>query len=192
MLKMSAPVEERKKITVAAKTARLAYAGMSVALIAALSQISVPLPSGVPVTMQTFAVAFAAYFLGGRRGVGAVCVYILLGLIGMPVFSNFTGGLHKIVGVTGGFIWGFLPMAAMCSAGGRIRNGAAAVALGLFGLALCHLAGAAQYALLSELPLGTAFVTVSVPFLIKDVISVAAAYSLAKAVGRSLRKEGKI
>ena len=77
-------------------------------IIAACSWISVP--GAVPFTLQTFGVFCAVGFLGGRRGTIAILLYILLGAVGLPVFSNFTGGIGALAGATGGYIVGFLFM----------------------------------------------------------------------------------
>ena len=89
-------------------TKKMIIVGMFAAVIAVLAQIAFPLPSGVPVTLQTFAVVLTGVVLGARLGTAATFVYILLGAVGVPVFSGLGGGLGVIVGKTGGFIWGFL------------------------------------------------------------------------------------
>ena len=71
--------------------------GMMAAILAVLSQISIPLPSGVPITMQTFAVALAGFTLGIWQGSASVLIYLLLGLIGVPVFAGFSGGPGSFV-----------------------------------------------------------------------------------------------
>ena len=73
------------------KTLALVYIAICAGFIAICSWISIP--TAVPFTMQTFAVFFAVGFLGGKRGTAAVLIYILLGAVGLPVFSGFTGGL---------------------------------------------------------------------------------------------------
>ena len=70
----------REKIT------NIVMVGVFAAVLAVLSQISFPLPSGIPVTLQTFAVALCGYALGCKRGTLAVLVYIVLGAVGLPVF----------------------------------------------------------------------------------------------------------
>lgn len=80
------------------------------AIIAIFSQLTIPLPL-VPITGQTFAVGLAATILGLRYGTLSVIIYILLGAVGVPVFSGMSGGLGSIVGPTGGYIIGFLPAA---------------------------------------------------------------------------------
>ena len=92
----------------------LARTGLFSALIVICTWITVPLPSGVPLTLQTFAVALSGFLLGPAYGTLAAVVFLLLGAAGLPVFSGFTGGVGRFVGPTGGFLWGFLPLAAGC------------------------------------------------------------------------------
>lgn len=91
------------------RTLDMAYIALFAVLMAVCAWITVPMT--VPFTMQTFAVFAALCVLGGRRGLYAVAVYLLLGLVGLPVFSSFqsTGAL---LGPTGGYLVGFL-MAAL-------------------------------------------------------------------------------
>ena len=92
----------REKIT------NIVMVGVFAAVLAVLSQISFPLPSGIPVTLQTFAVALCGYALGCKRGTLAVLVYIVLGAVGLPVFSGFRSGVAALAGPTGGYILGFI------------------------------------------------------------------------------------
>ena len=121
----------REKIT------NIVMVGVFAAVLAVLSQISFPLPSGIPVTLQTFAVALCGYALGCKRGTLAVLVYIVLGAVGLPVFANFSGGFGSLVGLAGGYIYGFLPMAALCGLGTKMPHRVLAVVLGVAGLAIC-------------------------------------------------------
>lgn len=75
-------------------------------LMAVCSWISVPLT--VPFTLQTFGLFLTVGVLGGKRGTLAILIFILLGAIGLPVFSGFTGGIGILAGTTGGYIVGFL------------------------------------------------------------------------------------
>lgn len=173
------------------QTRELVYAAMLAAVISVMSQISLPLPSGVPVTLQTMGVAMAGYILGKKWGTVSVGVYILLGAAGMPVFSGFKSGISSIVGVTGGFIWGFLPMAFLCGTGGSLKgkNGFAAVLTGLIGLAVCHLCGVLQWMAIKGGGLLSGFLTVSAPYLVKDVLSVAAACFAAELIVKRMRTD---
>ena len=91
--------------------------GVWAAIIAVMAQIAIPMPAGVPMTMQTFAITLAAIVLGAKKGALATIIYVLLGAIGIPVFANFTGGIHIIVGATGGFIVSFPIMAFIIGLG---------------------------------------------------------------------------
>ncbi len=88
------------------RTVDLCCSALFAVLMAVGAWISVPAP--VPFTLQTFAVFAALTTLGGRRGLVSIVVYLLLGAVGLPVFSGFRGGLGALLGVTGGYILGFL------------------------------------------------------------------------------------
>ena len=98
-----ATVERMKKRF---KTIDIAYIALGAVLITVCSWISIP--TAVPFTMQTFAVFAVLGILGGKRGTISVLVYVLLGAVGVPVFSGFSGGFGVILGPTGGYIVGFL------------------------------------------------------------------------------------
>lgn len=86
--------------------ADLTLIALFTAVMAICSWISIP--TAVPFTLQTLGVFLACGLLGGKRGTITVCVYLLLGVIGIPVFSGFTGGIGHLLGPTGGYIIGFL------------------------------------------------------------------------------------
>ncbi len=88
------------------KTKDIVYIGFFTALIVICSWISIPMT--IPFTLQTFAVFLSVILLGGKRGTLSVIVYILLGAVGLPVFSGFKGGLGALLGSTGGYILGFI------------------------------------------------------------------------------------
>lgn len=167
------------------KAKPLVYTAVMAALITVCAWITIP--TVVPFTLQTFAIFLAVGVLGGKLGSLAVGVYLLLGAVGLPVFSGFAGGAASLLNVTGGFLWGFLPMALLCGLGSR-RGKLPALLLGLCGLMVCHGWGVVQFALVQSLPLWTAFLTASAPYLLKDVVSLAAAYAAARAVVKALGK----
>lgn len=169
------------------KTNRLALAAMMTAVIAVLSQIAIPMPSGVPITLQTFAVALSGYILGGGLAALSVLLYILLGAAGMPVFANFKAGIGAVFGVTGGFLWGFIVFAALCGAAYACKNKYMAALLSFSGLLLCHFIGAVQFALVTHTGLWQAALVASVPYLLKDALSALAAYFIASAVRKALK-----
>ena len=117
----------------------------------------------------------------------AAVIYVLLGAVGVPVFSGFSGGLGILFGKTGGFIYGFIFMAALCGLGAGKKNRVLTAVLSLAGLLICHFFGALQFALLMNMSLPESALLVSVPYLIKDVISVVLAYVVGEVLKKSLR-----
>lgn len=169
-------------------TQRLAFVGMSTAIISILSQFSIPLPP-VPMTLQTFALALTACVLGPFLGLASAAVYLLCGAIGLPVFAGFHGGLSALIGFTGGFLLTFPAMSLLCGCSVLVKK-----PLRLFpclaGLFVCHLGGILQYAYLAQVSFAASAMAVSVPYLLKDVLSVAAALFLAGKVRPALKKSG--
>ena len=88
------------------KARNLARCALFVSLMAVCAWIGLPLPP-VRFTLQTLAVMTALGLLGAKWGAVSVTVYLLLGLGGLPVFSGFRGGPGVLLGITGGYLWGF-------------------------------------------------------------------------------------
>lgn len=163
---------------------------LSAALISVLSQLAFPLPTGIPLTLQTFAVATAGYLLGMKNGVFTVLLYILLGALGAPVFSSFRGGLNALVAeLTGGFIFGFIFLALLCGFGTRFsfrkHSALFAITFGYIGLILCHVCGILQASAISDSDFLSVFSVFSLPFLAKDIISVPLAYYFCRIISRT-------
>lgn len=98
----------------------LGFAGLT----ALAAQVSVALPEyGVPITMQTLPVMLCALTLGGRLGMVSMLVYVLVGLVGLPIFAHGAGGLSHVWGATGGYLLGFIVAQPIISAISRVRIG---------------------------------------------------------------------
>lgn len=175
-------------------------AAMFAAIGAVTSWISIPMPSGVPITLQTFGMALIGYTLGYKYGTLSVGVYVALGAVGVPVFSGFKGGFGVIAGPTGGFIIGFIFMAAICGlcrlnkvkSLGYVPKIIISIALGIIGLLVCHLLGVIQFMLLFNDSFAVAALKVSLPYLIKDIISVVVAYFVSAAAVALIQKIAKV
>jgi len=89
------------------KVRNMALCALFAALLALCAWLSVPMGDS-PITLQTLGVALALWLLGGKRGMLAILVYLLLGAAGLPVFSGFRGGIGTLLGATGGYLLGFL------------------------------------------------------------------------------------
>lgn len=126
-------------------TRDLVYVAVFTALMAICAWIAIP--TTVPFTLQTLGVFLAVGLLGGRRGSLAVLVYLLLGAVGAPVFSGFTGGIGALAGTTGGYILGFLLCAlTMWALEAALRRRLWVFALGMaLGLIVCYAFGTAWY-----------------------------------------------
>lgn len=164
----------------------LVSAALFVAILAVVSQIAIPLPGGVPLTLQIFGVALCGACLGPLRGAGATVVFLFMGAVGLPVFSGFVGGVSALFSYTGGFLLGFPVLAAACGLAADVEKKAGGILLALLGLTVCHLLGVAQYSVVGNASLGAATLTVSVPYLAKDVFLTLFALHFA----RKLRSRG--
>ncbi len=173
------------------RTADLAYTAVGAALIAVCSWISIPLT--VPVTMQTFAVFLVLTLLSGKRGTAAVLVYILMGTAGLPVFSGFSGGIGVLLGTTGGYILGFL-LTALIYWGMTALFGerpAVQIAALLIGLLVCYAFGTAWFLVVYTHTKGAAAISTVllwcvVPFIIPDLLKLAAALVLSRGIMRRI------
>lgn len=164
----------------------LLRAALCTALIAVLAQLAIPMPSSVPITLQTFAIALSGYCLRPKYGLLCMGAYLLLGLAGVPVFAGFGVGAATLIGPTGGFLIGFVPLILCCSLAMACRRLWQAAALSLLGLVCCHLCGTAWYCIVGRLAPIAAFLQVSAPYLAKDAASLVAAYLLCRALARAL------
>ena len=86
---------------------KMVAASLLAALITLCAWLAVPIPP-VGFTLQTLGVLLALGLLGGRWGSASIALYLLLGIVGLPVFSGFRGGAAALLEPTGGFLWGFL------------------------------------------------------------------------------------
>ena len=174
------------------KTTNLVYVSLAAVLIAICSWISIPMT--VPFTMQTFAVFCVLELLGGKRGTLAVCVYILLGAIGLPVFSGFTGGVGRLLGTTGGYIIGFIFTGLVYWITEVLfqKNRAARIAALVLGLAVCYAFGTAWFMYVyakstGPIALGTALGWCVIPFIIPDLVKLTLAHLICARVSKTIK-----
>lgn len=167
------------------KTSDITLIGIFAAVMAICSWISIP--ASIPFTLQTFGVFLAVGLLGGRRGTLAVAVYLLLGTIGLPVFSGFTGGIGHLIGPTGGYIIGFILSALVMWLFEKYAGSSSAV-LGIsmtIGLLVCYLFGTVWFMTVytkntGEIGLMTALGWCVIPYIIPDAIKILAALALCR------------
>ena len=158
-------------------------------LIAVAAQVVVPVPlSPVPMTLQPLAVLIVGGLLGAAGGVSALVLYIALGALGLPVFAGGGSGLLHLIGPTGGYLLAF-PVAAGIT-GALVRRAPTSVLQVLLacalGMAIIHIGGVAQLALLGGNP-ALAFRVGLLPFLTGDLLKVGLAAAVILVAGPRLR-----
>lgn len=89
---------------------QLAVVGVMTAVTCVLAPFSLPI-GPIPISLTNLAIYFSLYTLGVKFGTVSYLVYLLIGFIGVPVFSGFTAGPGKLLGPTGGYLVGFIAMA---------------------------------------------------------------------------------
>ena len=175
----------------ASRTRSIAFTALSIAIMAVSAWITVPI-GPVPFTLQMFAVTFAILVLAPRQAIAAIAGYLVLGAIGVPVFSGMRGGIGVLMGPTGGFLWGYLIGVSLAVAvlslfrRGGIDNFATCMLAGVIFTAVAYLCGWFQYMFIAGVgPMESLLVTVA-PFIVVDLIKIAAATVAARAVIRAV------
>jgi biotin transport system substrate-specific component len=148
---------------------RLVMIGLFGGLMGLISQLSLPLPGGVPVTLQVFAAALTGYLLGALSGTVSVAVWLTLGALGLPLFSGFQGGVSRLFCPTGGFLMGFLILAFFCGIA-RKRSRFLRWGMGLLGLLLCHGWGVLWFCIVGNVAFVPGALTASLPYFPKDCL----------------------
>lgn len=162
----------------------MARCALFTALMCVCAWLSIPTPTGV-ISMQTFGLFLALAVLGGKGGSLVCLLYLLLGAVGVPVFTGFRGGLGVLLGPTGGFIGGFLA-GALAYWLLTVLKCKPLPAL-FFALGVCYLFGAIWYKILfPHTGWGAVAVACILPYLIPDILKLALAAALSKKLKRFL------
>lgn len=166
------------------KTVDLALCALFAAILAVCAWITIPF-GPVPFTLQTFGVFAVLGILGSKRGTISILVYLLLGAVGLPVFSGFHGGVGALFGVTGGYLIGFLfTGAAVWLSEKWFGDGFWSFTISaIIGLLLCYAFGTAWFMVVynnggNSITLGAALGMCVIPFLLPDAIKLAVALLL--------------
>lgn len=175
------------------KTRELVYVAVMAALMAVCAWITIP--TVVPFTLQTFAMHLAVGLLGGKLGTLAVGVYLLLGAVGLPVFSGFSGGIGSFAGVTGGYLIGFFLIAlVMWGAEALLGKGPVVFFLsGMAGLVVCYAFGTAWFVVLYTAANGgaellTVLWTCVFPYIIPDLLKLTLALVVSRRMAPTLAR----
>ena len=158
------------------KTYALAMTAVMAAVTCVLAPVALPI-GPIPITLCTLVIYLTAYLLPWRWATAATVVYILLGAVGMPVFTGFTGGVGKMLGPTGGYIVGYIPLALICALSVRLfpKKRVLQVVGMLLGTAVLYALGTAWYCVQAQAALGAAVAACVFPFIPGDLLKIAVA-----------------
>ncbi len=172
------------------------------AIICIVSQLSIPMPAGVPITLQTFVIPMAAVVMGTFKGTISAVLYVLIGAFGAPVFAGMTGGADKIAGMTGGFIISFPILALLAGIGyhfavkicgsrnNKVRFYIIFVAGLLVGTVINYLIGTLWFSYMTGNSLAYSFMVCVAPFIVTSLIKIAMIAVLGPVLRRTMVRSG--
>ena len=164
---------------------QIAMIAVMTAVTCVLAPLSVPI-GPVPISLTNLVIYFSLFILGTKKGTISYLIYLLIGLVGIPVFSGFTSGPGKLFGPTGGYLIGFIPLALIAGYFiNHFHNKKALSFLGMIlGTAVCYALGTTWLAIQAALMAGV------VPFLPGDFIKMILALLIAPQIRKQLDAAG--
>jgi len=159
------------------------YAALFAALTAVGAFIAIPI-GPVPIVLQNLFVMLAGLVLGSRWALASIAIYLLAGACGLPVFAGGQGGIGRIVGPTGGYLLGYLPAVYLIGiisekSGQKVMWDVVAMILGSV---LIYACGVTWLKVLTGMPWPKTLAVGMFPFLIGDILKIAVAVPIARAV----------
>lgn len=179
----------------ASRTKAIAYIGLSVAIMAIGSWVTIPI-GPIPLTLQMFVIPLLICVLPAKWATAAIFAFIALGGLGVPLFSGFRGGLGALMGPTGGFLLGYLlavPAAAFLlqfvsrKVDGKVALFACQIVAGMVFTLIAYITGWLQYAAVSGLDMQAAFAVSVAPFVVPDILKVVVAVVCAQPIRAMVR-----
>ena len=173
-------------------TRTMVVIALMTAVTCVIAPISLIIPvSPVPISLGTLAVFLTAYLLGISRGLVSIILYILLGMIGLPVFSNYGAGLAKVAGPTGGYMLAYLFMIPITGWFVKTFRHWLWHLLGmLISLAVCYLFGSAWLAHQAHMSFSAALAAGVIPFIPGDLVKIAIVLLIGPEIRKRLRQAG--
>jgi biotin transport system substrate-specific component len=166
---------------------RMVYAAMFGAMTAIGAFIVIPLQP-VPISLQSLFCGLAGVLLGGYTGALSQVVYVLLGIIGLPVFAGGKAGLGTLFGPTGGYLIGFIAAAFVIGKMVEVRQKPGLMWMGLalvVGNVVIYALGVLQLSFVADISLIKGLLVGVIPFLPGDLLKLAAAAM----IGHKLRQQ---
>lgn len=169
------------------KVKDMTYIALMAAILCVVAPIIIPLPfSPIPLSLATFIIYLLSVVIGAKKAVIAVIIYIIIGAVGVPVFSGYGAGLQKIVGPTGGYMLGYIACAlASGYFADKFESKIYMYAIGMvLGTAICYTLGTLWMSYSTGMKFVEALFAGVIPFLIGDVIKIV----VATIVGYKIRR----
>ena len=165
-----------------------------------LAPLSIPLAGEVPISLATFAVMLSGVLLGARLGALSQLIYVLLGSVGVPVFAGWTGGIGITLGMTGGYIIGYIPMAFVTGLlyfrFGRNESGARKYIVMFVSMVLAtavlYILGTAWFIAQTKMTVGASVAACVIPFLPGDLIKILAVMLAAPPIETALKRTAPV
>lgn len=176
---------------------KLALVGLAGAILCILSPVAIALPfSPVPISLGLFGIFLSTCLFGAKLTFAGCLVYLLIGFVGLPVFSGFAGGAGILLGPTGGYLLGYLCiplLTGLFTLHRKKKNSRPLLLAGMLtGLFLCYLLGTLWLSHSLNLDLPTSLLIGVLPYLPADLLKLTLAWMLGTAVRRRLYKAGFI
>lgn len=157
------------------RTKQMVLIALMTAVTCVLGPLSIPLPfSPVPISLTNFAIFLAIFVLGMKSGTISFIIYLLLGAIGVPIFSSFRGGLQVLAGPTGGYLIGFIFLALIMGfALDHFDRKLVPTIIGMIiGMAVCYAFGTVWLAKLLSLSFKEGLMMGVIPYLAGDAAKI--------------------
>lgn len=169
----------------------LTMTAAAAAALCVLSPWAIPL-GAVPVSLCTLLIYLSAWLFSPGRATAAAAVYVLVGAAGLPVFSGFMGGLGRLAGPTGGYIMGYLPLAAICACFvQRFSRRRGMQLLGMvLGTSVLYAVGTGWFCVQTQTGVAGGLIACVLPFLPGDAVKIAAALLLGPILRSRLERSG--
>ena len=177
-------------------TRNLVLCAMCAAITCILAPLSIPLAGGVPVSLATFAVMLSGVLLGGPLGALSQLIYVLLAAVGLPVLAGWTGGLGIVLGMTGGYIIGYIPCAWLTGLiykkYGETAKKPVKILFMILGMTagniVLYIIGTAWFMFITEMTLEASLAACVIPFIPGNIIKMAAVIIIGLPVENAIRR----
>ncbi len=184
-------ITDKERALAMGRTRTLTYIALATAIICVLGPLSLSIPiSPVPISLTIFAIYIAVYSLNMKWAIVSTLLYIFTGLVGLPVFSGFSGGPGKLFGPTGGYIFGYIFVALFTGLFvDKWESKKYMHIIGMvIGVAICYMFGTIWLARVAGMDFNAALAAGVIPFIPADIVKMILAVIAGPALRKALRR----